>query len=171
MTGPITMSSGDQALAIEEIRRVFSARLRALDEKRWDVYPTLHTHDVISQTWGGLPADKQPKSDGRSNRVVGPEALTAALRRMLGGPTHVTTVHHGHSPEIVLTSDTTATGVWPMEDRLWWAGPRGEEYLHGFGHYHEEYRLVDGRWLISYRRLSRLRESRSPGFFDYLTPL
>lgn len=172
MTGPITMSSGDQALAIEEIKRVFSARLRALDEKRWDVYPTLHTHDVISETWGGLPADKQPQSEGRPNRVVGPEALTAAIRGMLGGPIQVTTVHHGHGPEIELTSDTTATGIWPMEDRLWWTNDHGgEEYLHGFGHYHEEYRLVDGRWLISYRRLSRLRELHSPGFFDYLKPL
>lgn len=172
MTGPVTMASGDQALAIEEIRRVFGARLRALDEKRWYIYPTLHTHDVISETWGGLPVDKQPQSEGRPNRAVGPESLTAAIRRMLGGPTHVTTVHHGHSPEIELTSVTTATGIWPMEDRLWWTNDHGEEeYLHGFGHYHEEYRLVDGQWLISFRRLWRLRELHSPGFFDYLKPL
>lgn len=168
----ITMSSGEQALAIEQIRRVFAARLRALDEKRWDVYPTLHTDDVVSETWGGLPEDKQPQTGGASNRVVGPEALTAAIRGMLGGPTHVTTVHHGHAPEITLTSDTTATGIWPMEDRLWWTNERGEEeYLHGFGHYHEEYRLQDGRWLISYRSLTRLRVDQSPGFFDYMQSL
>ena len=172
MTGHITLDSGEQALAIEEIRHVFAARLRALDEKRWDVYPTLHTGDVVSETWGGLPEDKQPQTGGTSNRVVGPEALTAAICGMLGGPTHVTTVHHGHAPEITLTSDTTATGIWPMEDRLWWTNERGEEeYLHGFGHYHEEYRLQDGRWLISYRSLTRLRVDQSPGFFDYMQSL
>ena len=172
VTEQITLSSGEQALAIEEIRRVFAARLRALDEKRWDIYPTLHTDDVVSETWGGLPEDKQPQTQGTSNRVVGPEALTAAIRGMLGGPTHVTTVHHGHAPEITLASDTTAVGIWPMEDRLWWTNDRGEEeYLHGFGHYHEEYRKVDGHWLISYRRLTRLREDHSPGFFDYMPAL
>ncbi len=52
MTGPVTMSAGDQALAIEEIRRVFSARLRALDEKRLDVYPTLHRNTAWSMGGG-----------------------------------------------------------------------------------------------------------------------
>lgn len=80
MTGQITLSSGEQALAIEEVKRVFAARLRALDEKRWDIYPTLHTADVVSETWGGLPEDKQPKTQGTANRVVGPEAVTAAIR-------------------------------------------------------------------------------------------
>jgi len=168
----LTISSADQVLAVEEIRRDFAARLRALDQKRWDIYPTLHTNDVVSETWGGLPEDKQPRTQGTSNRVVGPEALTAAIRGMLGTDTYVTTVHHGHTPEIVLTSDTTATGIWAMEDRLWWTNAEGdEEFLHGFGHYHEEYRCVADRWLISYRRLTRLREDRSPGFFDYMRAL
>ena len=38
----------------------------------------------------------------------------------------VTTVHHGHMPEIELTSDTTATGLWAMEDHLWW--PEGSPH-------------------------------------------
>src|SRR5690606_35486806 len=70
----VTMTAGEQALAIEAIKRVFAARLRALDEKRWDIYPTLHTDDVVSETWAGLPADKQPRTGGTSNRVVGREA-------------------------------------------------------------------------------------------------
>lgn len=168
----LTLGAGEQALAFEEIKRVFAARLRALDEKRWDIYPTLHTDDVVSETWGFLPEDKQPKTSGTSNRVVGPEALTAAICGMLGADTQVTTVHHGHAPEITLTSDTTATGIWPMEDRLQWTRDDGtEEFLHGFGHYHEEYRCVEGRWLISYRKLTRLREDRSPGFYDYMAAL
>ncbi len=79
----------------------------------------------------------------------------------------VTSVHHGHTPEIVLTSDTTATGIWAMEDELWWTNGDVEEHLHGYGHYHEEYRKVEGKWLISYRTLTRLRETATPNFYDY----
>lgn len=171
MSETVTMTVAEQVMAIEEIKRVFAARLRALDEKRWDIYPTLHTDDVVSETWAGLPEDKQPRTDGESNRVVGPDALTAAIRGMLGSATYVTTVHHGHAPEIVLTSDTTATGIWPMEDELWWTNGDVEEHLHGYGHYHEEYRKVGDRWLISYRTLTRLRETHTPNFFDYMVAL
>ena len=32
--------------------------------------------------------------------------------------------------------------------------------LHGFGHYHEEYRKADGAWRIARLKLTRLREDR-----------
>lgn len=171
MTTQITLSPAEQLLAIEEIKRLFARRLRCMDDKRWEVYPTLHTEDVVSETWGGLPDDKQPRTSGTANRVVGPEALTRAISGLLDGATRVTTVHHGHTPEIELTSDATACGVWPMEDKLWWTNGDREEHLHGYGHYHEEYRKEGGRWLISYRRLTRLREDRTPGFYEFLKPL
>jgi hypothetical protein len=66
----------------------------------------------------------------------------------------VVTVHHGHMPEIELTSPTTATGIWSMEDMLRW--PEGHE-MHGYGHYHETYEKVGGAWRIKSSRLSRLR--------------
>ena len=126
---------------------------------------------MVSETWGGLPKDKQPETEGASNRVVGKERLTAAISTMLDGGTPVTTVHHGHMPEIELTSDTTARGIWAMEDKLWWTNGDHEEHLHGYGHYHEEYRKEDGRWLISYRKLTRLRQDTTPHFFDYTKKL
>ncbi len=99
--------------------------------------------------------------------MVGPTALAAAIRNTLDGNVFVTTVHHGHTPEITLTSDTTATGIWAMEDELWWTNGDAEEHLHGYGHYHEKYRKVEGKWLISYRTLTRLREDHTPNFYDY----
>ncbi|WP_018178276.1 nuclear transport factor 2 family protein [Jongsikchunia kroppenstedtii] len=171
MASDISLTAAEQLLAIEEIKRTFAARLRCMDNKQWHIYPTLHTENVVSETWGGLPDDKQPQTGETSNRVVGRDKLTKAISTLLGGPTVVTTVHHGHCPEIELTSDTTAKGIWSMEDKLWWTNGDHEEHLHGYGHYHEEYELVDGRWLISYRRLTRLREDRTPGFFDFLAPL
>lgn len=171
MASELTLTAAEQLMAIEEIKRTFAARLRCMDNKQWEIYPTLHTDDVVSETWGGLPEDKQPRTEDTSNRVVGKENLTRAISTMLGGPTVVTTVHHGHTPEIELTSDTTARGIWAMEDKLWWKNGDREEHLHGYGHYHEEYRKAGGRWLISYRKLTRLREDATDSFFDFLAPL
>ena len=167
----LTLGPAEQLLAIHEIHGVFSARLRVMDNKQWEYYPTLHTEDVVSETWQGLPGDKQPSTDGKAGRVVGREPLTRAISGMLDGAVPITSVHHGHCPEIVLESDTTARGVWAMEDRLWWDNDGTEEWLHGWGHYHERYRKVDGVWLISYRKLTRLRQDHTPGFFNFLRAL
>ncbi|MGW0042136.1 nuclear transport factor 2 family protein [Rhodococcus sp. NPDC003348] len=156
-------------LAIEEIKAVFAKRLRVMDAKQWDLYPTCHTDDVVSATYGGLPQQFQPQTEGESNRVVGPEAVTKAISGFLDGGIPITSVHHGHTPEIELTSATTARGVWAMEDHLWWQDGDVEQSLHGYGHYHEEYRCVDGRWLISYRSLSRLRVDATDGFYGFLS--
>ncbi|MEZ5153010.1 nuclear transport factor 2 family protein [Rhodococcus zopfii] len=154
--------------AIEEIKRLFAARLRVMDAKRWELYPTLHTGDVVSETFRRNAEDHShlPPAQ-RPGAVVGRAALTAAIRTFLDGPVRVTSVHHGHQPEITLTSDTTATGIWAMEDLLWWTNGDVEEHLHGWGHYHEEYRRVDGVWLIAYRNLTRLRVDHTPGFFSF----
>lgn len=166
------LSVAEQWQAVEQIKRLFAARLRAMDNKRWDLYPGFHTEDVVSESWGGLPEDKQPRSESGEGRAVGTAKLTAAISGMLDGAVKLTTVHHAHTPEIELTSDTTATGIWAMEDELWWTNAAGgEEHLHGYGHYHEEYRKVNGQWLISYRKLTRLREDHTPAFYDFLTPL
>ncbi|WP_020497336.1 nuclear transport factor 2 family protein [Sciscionella marina] len=171
MPSELSLTVAEQLSAIEEIKRTFAARLHCLDTKQWEVYPRLHADDVVSETWSGLPDDKQPRTENTSNRVVGKEKLTRAISAVLGGPTAVTTVHHGHTPEIELTSDTTARGIWAMEDKLWWKNGDHEEHLHGYGHYHEEYRKTNGRWLISYRKLTRLRVDQTERFFDYLAPL
>ncbi|VTR09607.1 Bile acid 7-alpha dehydratase [Clostridioides difficile] len=164
MTQQIELTTAERLEAIESIKRVFARRLRCLDEKEWDVYPTLHTEDVVSETWADASEDRRPSTDGVSNRVVGRDRLRDTISSLLDGDVKITTVHHAHTPEIELLSDTTARGTWAMEDHLWWHNGNVEEHLHGFGHYHEEYRKVDGEWLISYRSLSRIRVDKTPGF-------
>jgi hypothetical protein len=80
----------------------------------------------------------------------GVEAFVTSLRRDLAG---AVTVHHGHMPEIELTSPSSATGIWSMYDLLRW--PDGTE-IEGYGHYHERYDKIDGRWMISRLKLTRL---------------
>ncbi|WP_238841803.1 nuclear transport factor 2 family protein [Prescottella equi] len=155
VVGTDGMPPAEQAAAIEAIRRVFSSRLRIMDTKQWDLYGSVHTEDVVSETFDP------------DNPVIGRQALTEAIRAVLDGNVSVTSVHHGHTPEITLTSETTAVGVWAMEDMLWWTNGASEEHLHGYGHYHEEYRKVGDDWLISRRRLTRLRVDLTPDFFAY----
>ncbi len=49
-------------------------------------------------------------------------------------------------PEITLTGPDSATGIWAMYDRVEMPGNRFE----GYGHYHDEYRRVDGA--VAHRR-------------------
>ena len=85
------------------------------------------------------------------NLMTGADRYMVFLREAIGD---VLTVHHGHTPEIELTSETTATGIWAMEDMLRW--PNGKE-MHGYGHYHETYEKVHGAWRIKTLTLTRLR--------------
>ena len=67
--------------------------------------------------------------------------------------TDAVTVHQGHMPEIDLTSETTATGIWALNDIIIWSsGMR----LDGYGHYHETYEKSDGEWRIKSSKLTRL---------------
>ena len=143
------MNDLERLVAIAEIRRLKARRVRAMDTKDWKDYAACHTADAISTTFQSEVGDADP--------VVGGEAIARRLERQLEGRT---TTHHIHEPEIEITSPTTATGIWPMEDMLWWRENDREHWLHGYGHYHETYAQVDGHWLIQSRSLSRIRVDR-----------
>jgi hypothetical protein len=77
---------------------------------------------------------------------------------------NVTTVHHCHTPVIDFRDRNNATGVWAMEDNLFWSRGGQKQWLRGFGFYHETYaRGEDGQWRFSYRRLERTHAETSPG--------
>jgi hypothetical protein len=63
------------------------------------------------------------------------------------------TVHHGHMPEIEITSPSTAAGVRALQDVIMW--PDGT-HMQGYGHNHEIYELVGGEWKIKSSTLTRL---------------
>lgn len=82
------------------------------------------------------------------------------IRRGVAGSLHdVVSVHHGFTPEFAMIGPDEASGIWPMEDRLWF-GPASAApglILHGFGHYHERYQRIDGQWRFRTIELRRLR--------------
>jgi hypothetical protein len=125
--------------AVAEIKQVKARYFRAVDTKDWDLLKAQLTDDVVVDTTGsGGPV------------IVGSDAFIAFLQLTLSP---AVTVHHGHSPEIEVTSPTTATGVWAMQDLLIYPG---EPRVLGFGHYHETYESEDGRWRIADLKLTRV---------------
>ncbi|OLT12133.1 DUF4440 domain-containing protein [Actinomadura sp. CNU-125] len=125
---------------IEALKRLKARYCRTLDTKDWDGMRPIFADDAVVDTTG---------SGG--GVITGADAFMTFLREHLAD--HVT-VHHCHMPEITLTSPSTATGIWAMEDRIRWAG--GGELI-GFGHYHETYEKTGGTWRIKTTTLTRLR--------------
>jgi len=141
------MTENEKLLNIEAIRQLKARRLRAIDAKEWEVYTSLHCEDHVSDTYGGAVMASAAEN-------------TKKLADFVAG---MVTVHHVHSYEIEFQSDTEATGIWCMEDRLWWQQEGKEQNLHGFGYYHERYRKEDGVWKFCYRRLDRTKVILSAG--------
>jgi len=125
---------------VEAIKQLKARYFRLMDIKDWEGMRQVFADDVYIDT-----------TDSGGRVVQGADDFMEGLKSILAD---VVTVHHGHMPEIELTSDTTATGIWALQDLL--RGPDGRE-LNGFGHYHETYEKIDGQWRIKTMTLTRLR--------------
>jgi ketosteroid isomerase-like protein len=131
---------------IEAIKQLKGRYCRLMDSKEWAAMRQLFTDDVVMDTTAS-GGDVQEGAD-------------AFMEYLQGAIGDVVTVHHCHTPEIEVVSESEATGVWAMEDMLRW--PDGTE-LHGYGHYHEAYAKVDGAWRIRSSTLTRLRMDFTTG--------
>lgn len=141
-------------LEIEAIKRLKSRYCRYLDTKDWTAWRALFTDDFVSDT-----------SRAGGKVVRGADDFVAFTRKSLRSQP---TVHQVHAPDIELTSPTTATGVWALEDVVRF-GPGVN--LRGYGHYTETYEKTDGRWRIKTSTLTRLREDVFNGLVAvYISP-
>ena len=146
----------DDLLAVEAIKQLKAQYFLFMDLKQWDSWRELFTDDVRIE--GG------PTHESR-------DAFVDFVRRHLDG---VQTCHHGYMPIIEVMTETTARGTWAMSDDLRfpsghpWSADHARQ--RGYGHYHEEYRRVAGRWRISSMRLSRLSLWSEPDARVDMTP-
>lgn len=124
---------------IEAIKQLKARYFRTLDTKDWDGYRSVFTEDVVMDT-----------SASGGGVIEGIDAFLAFLQEALAD---AVTVHQGHMPEIEITSETTATGVWALHDIIIW--PTGMR-LDGYGHYHETYEKGADGWRIKTSTLTRL---------------
>ena len=130
---------------LEAIQQLKARYFRTMDTKDWAGMREVFADDVVMDT---------TSSGGRV--ITDADAFIAFLREILTG---VVTVHHGHMPEIELTSPTTARGIWAMFDYVDFPAVEGRDRFafQGYGHYTEEYVREDGTWRIERLELSRLR--------------
>jgi uncharacterized protein (TIGR02246 family) len=129
----------------EAIKELKARYFRTMDTKDWAGMRQVFTDDIVADT-----------TDAGGNVVTGADEFLTFLEGTLAD---TVTVHHGHMPEIELTSPTTATGVWALHDIVLFAdGTR----LEGYGHYHETYAKDDDRWRIASLRLTRLHTDITP---------
>jgi len=134
---------------IEAIKRLKYVYLRCLDEKRWAEMAECFTADATA-AYG----------DGQYS-FAGRDAIMQFLRDALGG-TNMITSHRVQQPEIDLTSATTATGTWALDDTV--IETSSNTVIRGAAFYHDEYVKLGDQWKIKatgYRRLFEERFSRS----------
>ena len=117
-----------------------------MDTKDWQEMRRVFADDAVIDT-----------TDSGGGVIAGADAFMSFLQETLAG---VITVHHGHMPEITLTSPVNASGIWALQDMLIW--PDGSR-MHGYGHYHETYEKIDGTWLIRTSTLTRLHMDFTAG--------
>ncbi len=130
---------------IEAIKQLKARYCRTMDTKDWSAMRQVFADDVTMDT-----------TDSGGGIMTGADDFLEFLQTAIG---EVITVHHCHTPEIVVSSPTTASGVWAMEDMLQFAD--GSE-MHGYGHYYETYEKRDSEWSITSSKLSRLRMDFTP---------
>ncbi len=143
---------------LEAIRQLKARYCRFLDTKDVESWRDVFTTDVVvtlDMAVSTVGADPMTAPAAR-----GPEGLVNFVPMVIGGLENVATMHpaiqESHAPEITLTSATTATGIWAMEDLFVFGFVFGRaRQLHGAGHYHERYEKRDGRWQIKTLHLTR----------------
>ena len=156
------MNDLERLMAIEAVRQVKARYFRAIDTKDFEALRQVFAEDAVFDAResrydpapGAPPPPDQPVAAGLENIVAFISSALATAR----------SVHHGHTPEIEILSETTARAIVPMEDLV--RGVRdGRGYqLHGFGHYRETYVKTADGWRIHTSKLTRLRVDMT--YFD-----
>ena len=123
-----------ELIAIEEIKQLKARYFRLMDQGRWEEFAELFSEDC-EQNWQAAPGAEPAGGKGRA-------AVVDYIRTSLAG---MRSTHHGHMPEIEITSATTAVGTWALFD---YCTADGEVVFNGAGYYRDDYVKRDGRWLI-----------------------
>jgi len=117
---------------IEAIRRLRNKYFRCLDGRLWDEMAECFTDDVSAQYFNG------------EFKFEGKKALLGFFE--MGMTDALIGMHHGHHPEIEITSETTARGTWGLYNYLIdRKNNRGQRIA---GIYQDEYVKENGRWKI-----------------------
>jgi hypothetical protein len=148
--GGKTRGVAERLWDIEQIHQLKARYFRFLDTRQWRNIRELFTDDFVWYETAG---------DGKKPRWASADAFISWVSGAYD-PDRVLSVHQGKMPEIELTSDITARGIWEMSD--WVDYPQKHAHF-GWGYYYDEYaKGADGKWRISSTHLVRLRDDQVP---------
>jgi SnoaL-like domain len=142
------MDPVQELIALEALKRLKARYFYAVDTRDCEGWLALWAPDGWFQY-------EQAVSAGGQDGCPGEKFVGKDLRRIFDELLSVSpsSVHLGHSPLLEVLSETEARGIWPMSDIVMM--PR--QTIHGWGHYHETYRKIDGEWKFKTSYLKRLR--------------
>lgn len=147
------MNDVERLCAIEEIKQVKARYFRGVDTGDTELVRSILARDCVLDYTGCCTDPTTGRDFNPALNIVmrGHESFTG------DGSSKIVSVHQGHNCDIEFTSDTTASAIWSMTDRLFF--PAGSELtqMTGYGFYHETYEKVDGSWKIKTTRISRTR--------------
>lgn len=117
---------------------------------------------VDTQNWPEFAALFAPQP---SIRFIGEDGVTVAAFDSIDEFLAVTknylagarTIHQVHNDEIDVVSETEVRAIWSMEDYLIFPDVNDGRpaSMHGYGHYHETWRLEGGQWRLAHLELRR----------------
>ena len=126
---------------IEAIKKLKAKYWRCVDRKLWDEMNQVFTEEAT--------ADYGPKS-----KLKGRQAIVQFLKSSLGADSVITS-HVGQRPEIELTSESTATGMWWLNDYI---VMQPNTRRRGYAFYEDEYVKEDSQWKMKSTKLVTLLE-------------
>ena len=127
---------------IEAIKKLKAKYFRCVDKKLWEEMETVLTEDAVADYGMGIEL------------LQGRKAIIEFLKKNLDRDSMIS-VHQGHNPEIEITSDTTAKGVWVLNDRLI---IQTIATLNGWRYYEDEYVKVNGEWKKKSTKITNILE-------------
>jgi bile-acid 7alpha-dehydratase len=125
--------------AIEDvgaIERLKYRYWRCLDLKLWDELADCFAPDA-TVSYG----------DGKYS-FTGRDEIMKFLRESLAVESGSVTLHHGHHPEITLTGEDTATGVFALDNYLF--NDRANRSLRMGAYYEDRFVRLEGAWRIQH---------------------
>ena len=149
------MTDIEQLQAIEEIRQVKSRYFRGVDTADSELVRGILAEDCALDYMGCCTDPTTGRDFFPAMNVVmrGSAAWSSTGLRAMG----IVSVHHSHNGEITVTSDTTASAIWSMTDRLFMPAAKDYAVMTGYGYYHETYEKVAGAWKLKTLRIQRIR--------------
>jgi hypothetical protein len=149
------MNDIEQLKAIEAIKQAKSRYFRGVDTSDGPLVRSILADDCVLDYMGCCT---DPKS-GRDYLPTMNVVMRGSASWSDGGMAAfgIVSVHHGHNGEVTLTSDLTASAIWPMTDRLYLPAGSPVSLLVGFGYYHETYEKIGDAWKIKTLRIQRIR--------------